>query len=143
MSDPLKVPPWFWLVGAICLAWNLMGVMAYLSQVMMTPEALAILPSAERELYEAMPAWANGAFAVAVWGGAGGCLLLLLKRSGAFYLFVASLVGIAIQMFNSFFISNSFEVYGPGGMIMPVMIIAIACFLVWFCLYSKRQGWLN
>ena len=117
--------------------------MAYIAQVTMSEQALAALSAAERQLYETTPAWANGAFAVAVWAGAVGCLFLLLKRSSAYFLFVASLAGVIIQMIHSFFISNSFEVFGPGGMIMPVMIFLIACFLVWFSVYARRQNWLS
>ena len=143
MADQANAPTWFWVVSAALLVWNLLGVMAYIAQVTMSPEALAALPAPERELYAATPAWANGAFAVAVWGGAAGALLLLLKRSVAFYLLAGSLAGVVVQMFHSFFMSNSFEVFGPGGMIMPIMVIIIACFLVWFSLYAKNNNWLE
>ena len=125
------------------LIWNLMGVTAYIMQVSMTPEALAALPAAEQELYATTPAWANGAFAVAVWAGAAGCLLLLLKRSAAFYLFLASLAGVAVQMFHSFFMSKSFEVYGPGGLIMPILVIVVASFLVCLSIYARKETWLR
>ena len=131
------------MLSAVMLVWNLLGVMAYIAQVTMTPEALAALPGAEQELYATTPAWANGAFALAVWAGAAGCVLLLLKRNAAFYLLVASLAGVAVQMFHSFFMSKSFEVYGPGGLIMPIMVIVIASFLVWLSIYAKNRAWLR
>ena len=143
MTENSQAPKWFWILSAVMLVWNLMGVMAYIAQVTMSPEALAALPAAEQELYATTPAWATGAFAVAVWGGAVGCLLLLLKRSAAFYLLAASLAGVVVQMFHSFFISKSFEVFGPGAMIMPIMVIIIACFLVWLGIYAKNKTWLR
>ena len=142
MTDQAKAPTWFLVTSAVLLVWNLLGVMAYIAQVSMTPEALAALPAAERELYANTPAWATGAFALAVWGGAAGCLLLLLKRSAAFYLLAASLVAVLVQMFHSFFMSKSFEVFGPGAMIMPIMVIIIAGFLVWLSIYAKNKTWL-
>jgi hypothetical protein len=68
------------------------------------------LPEVERALYESVPAWATGAFAVAVWGGALGCLLLLLKKKLATPVLILSFIGIVVQMIHSFFIANSIEV---------------------------------
>ena len=40
-EDTIKAPTWFTVVAAVLLVWNLLGVMAYISQVTMSPEALA------------------------------------------------------------------------------------------------------
>ena len=142
-STANRPPTWFWVVGVIALIWNLMGVFAYIAQVTMSPETLQALPENERALYESTPAWATGAFAIAVWAGALGCVLLLLRRRWAATILIISLIGIAVQMYHAFFISNSIEVFGPGGMIMPVMIIVIAFFLVWFSRKASANGWLK
>ena len=80
MAEELKgtAPKWFMVVAAVLLVWNLLGVMAYVMQVTMSPETLAALPQEQRQLYESTPAWATAAFAVAVNFGALGCVLLLL-----------------------------------------------------------------
>ena len=142
-STTNKPPTWFWVVSVVALIWNLLGVFAYIQTVTMSPEALQALPEQERALYESAPAWATGAFAIAVWGGALGCILLLLRRKLATGVLVVSLVGIVVQMYHAFFISNSIEVYGPGGMIMPVMVLAIAIFLIWFSRKATVSGWLK
>jgi len=80
-EDTIKAPTWFNVVAAVMLVWNLLGVMAYIAQVTMTPETLAALPEAERQLYASTPVWATAAYAIAVNGGALGCLLLLLKKN--------------------------------------------------------------
>ena len=125
----------FWIIATIAFIWNIMGVMAYLEQAFMTDEIKAMLPEVEREMYENSPAWATAAFAFAVFGGFLGALALLLRKKVAKLLFLVSLIGILIQMIYNFIISNSLEVYGPGGMIMPAMIIVIGVFLY---LYSKK-----
>ena len=136
-----KAPKWFMVVAAVLLVWNLMGVMAYIMQVTMSPEVFAALPEAERQLYENTPTWATAAFAIAVNGGTLGCLLLLLKRNLAGLFLQLSLAGVLVQMFHSFFMSNSFEVFGPGGMVMPVMVIVIAIYLVWLAARARNRGW--
>ncbi len=137
------IPSWFKIVAVVALVWNLLGVMAFVGQMMMTPEMVAELPQAEQDLYATTPIWATAAFAVAVFAGALGSLALLLKKSLCYQLFVASFVGVIVQMFHSFFISNSFEVYGPGGMIMPVMVIVIAFVLVRFAAKGINNKWFS
>ena len=129
------------IVATIFLVWNLFGVMAYIMQVTMSPDAIAALSDDERLLYETTPAWATAAFAVAVNGGAVGCLLLLLKRSLAGFFLQLSLAGVLVQMFHAFFMSQSYEVYGPGGMAMPVMVILVAVYLVILAATAKSNGW--
>ena len=129
------------VVSVVLLIWNLFGVMAYIAQVMMSPESLAALPEEQRQLYESTPAWATAAFAVAVNCGALGCLLLVLKRNLAGLLLQLSLAGVLVQMFHAFFMSKSFEVFGPGGMIMPVMVIVIAIYLVVLAAKAKTLRW--
>jgi len=134
-------PKWFTVVAAILLVWNLLGVMTYIAQVMMSPEALAALPDEQRQIIENTPAWATAAFAVAVNFGALGCVLLLLKRNLAGLFLQLSLTGVAVQMVYSFFMSKSFEVFGPGGMVMPVMVIVIAIYLVTLAAKAKAHRW--
>jgi hypothetical protein len=138
-----KPPIWFWIVSALALLWNLAGVMAYLGQAYMSIETLEQMSQAERLLYESQPAWVTGAFAVAVWGGALGCIALMLKKKWAKPVFIISLIGILAQMSHSFFISNNFEVYGPGAMIMPIMVLIIGIALVLLANTAIKKGWLS
>lgn len=143
MESTNKPATWFWIVSAIALLWNLMGVMAYIAQVTMSPEALQALPENDRALYESAPAWATGAFAIAVWGGALGSVLLLLRRKLATSVLIVSFIGIIVQMVHSFGVANSIEVYGPGGMIMPIMVLVIGAGLIWFSRKASTNGWLK
>ena len=139
MTKPAR---WFYVVAALALIWNVMGVMAYISQIMMSPEMLLKMPTAEQELFNAIPYWADVAFACAVFSGVFASLALLLKRDWAIALFFLSLLGALIQMYHAFFMSNSLEVYGLEGMIMPLMIIIIASLLLWLAFIAKKRDWL-
>jgi len=136
-----KAPTWFMVVAAVLLVWNLLGVMAYIAQVTMSPEALAALPEAQRQIYETTPAWATAAFAIAVNGGALGCVLLLLKRNLAGLFLQLSLAGVLVQMFHSFFMSKSFEVFVAGDLVMPVLVIVIAIYLVMLAAKARVNRW--
>ena len=143
VKETKVIPSWFKIVAIIALIWNLLGVVAFVGQMLITPEMLSALPIAEQELYANTPLWATAAFAIAVFSGAFGSLFLLMRKSLATPLLTFSLVGILVQNVHSFFISNSIEVYGPGGMIMPVMIIFLAIYLIWLAKNAQANGWFS
>lgn len=139
----VKPPMWFWILSAVALLWNLMGVFAYLADAYMSIENLEQMSQAERLLYESQPAWVTGAFAIAVWGGALGCILLLIRSKWARPVLYISLVGIITQLSHSIFLSNSFEVYGPGGFVMPIMVLFIGIGLILFANKAISKTWLR
>ncbi len=143
MTTTNKPKALYWIIAVIALIWNAMGVMAYLARAYMTDDAKALLPEAQRELYENVPAWATAAFAIAVFGGLLGSIALIIKKKWAVPLFLISLLGIIVQMVYNFFLSNNMEVYGPGGYIMPIVVIIIGIFLYMYSKKAKSNGWIN
>lgn len=143
MNPSVKPPLWFWAVSAAMLLWNGLGTMAYVADATITADALNALPEAERALRASRPAWATAAFAVAVFGGVVGCLLLLVRSRWALPVLVLSLLGVAVQMTHAFLIANSYGVYGPVGLIMPALVLMFSLFLVWFARRARARGWLG
>lgn len=133
----------FWIIGIVAFIWNLLGVSEYIRIAYMTAEDLAALPIEEQALYDNIPAWATAAFALAVFGGTLGCILLLLRKKLAYIVFIISFLSILAQMTYNIFMSKAVEVYGPGGLIMPVMVIIVAAFLVWYSKKMETKGVLN
>ncbi len=142
-KNTVKPPVWFWVVSGLALVWNIMGVLAYLGQAYMSIENLEKMSQAERLLFESQPAWVTGAFAIAVWGGALGCIALLLRKKWAKPVLLISLIGILGQMTYMFFLSNTFEVVGSEKMGMPIMIIVVGIALVFFAKSSQNKGWIS
>ena len=103
---------------------------------------LSALPDAERDFYESIPLWADLGFAVAVTGGALGCLALLMRRSWAFVMLVLCLLGIVVQAGHSIFVGNGIEVFGTAGLAMPIFTFSIAAALAGFARHAERNGWL-
>jgi hypothetical protein len=143
MTSTNKPKIGFWIIAVIAVIWNLMGVMAYLAEAFMNDEAKALLPEAERALYDNVPAWATAAFAIAVFGGFIASIALLIRKKIAMQLFLISLIGILVQMVYNFFISGAMDVYGPGEMVMPAMVIIIGVFLYMYSKNAITKGWLN
>lgn len=133
----------FWIISAIALLWNLTGIMSFAMNINMSAEALAALPDAQRELYESTPIWLKFVFGVAVFSGVLGCILLLMRKSSAIRIFIVSLIAILIQMIYSLFMTKSVEVYGATSIIMPVIVLGIGIFLVWYSRNAHLKGWIN
>ncbi|SEL65341.1 hypothetical protein SAMN05216262_11661 [Colwellia chukchiensis] len=139
----LARPSWFMPVAIVALLWNLLGVMAFVGQVTMTPEVLGQLSEPEQALYNNTPFWATAAFALAVFAGALGSLALLMKKGICYQLFIVSLLGVLVQMFHAFALSNSFEVYGASGTIMPILVLVIAFALVRLAAKGHNNHWFS
>jgi len=125
----------FKIIAIVALIWNLLGVFAYLGQVYMTEETIALLPQEQQNFFAHAPAWYTGAFAIAVFAGALGCLALLLRKSVAKILLLLSLIGVLVQSAYSFFIQTDMPISAAkaGG---PIVIILVSIFLVW---YSRKE----
>jgi hypothetical protein len=132
----------FWAIGAVALIWNVMGVINFLVQ--MNPDVLASYPESHRAIIEGRPAWATGGFAIAVIGGALGCLLLLLRKSAAYYLFIASLLGTIVTMTHTLGIASSTIDFSPFEILMMILMpLVVAAFLIWYSNQARRKGWVS
>ncbi len=120
----------FWVIGIIALIWNGLGVMAYLGKAFITEEMIAKLPEEQQaEFLIELPSWVTAAFAIAVFGGVLASILLLMKKKAAYKLFIISAVAAIAQHIYLFM---NVEV---TSFIMPVMVIVVCLFLIW---YSKK-----
>ncbi len=129
----------FWLIGAVALIWNVVGVINFFAQ--MNPDVLAAYRESERAIVEGRPAWAAGAFAIAVFGGALGCLLLLLRKSAAYYLFIASLLGVIVTMIHTLGVGIDFGLGEILGIVL--MPLVVAAFLIWYSKQAESKGWIS
>ena len=130
---------WFLPVAALALVWNLMGVVAYLSQMTMD---LSVLEDAQRAFYESIPAWATAAFAIAVFAGVAGSVGLLLKKRWAIRVLVISCFGIVVQMTHSLLLGNGLDVFGTSALILPLVTLAIGLALIGFAILSRNRAWI-
>lgn len=132
----------FWFISIVALLWNVGGAINYLMQTNI--EFVATLPETHRAIIEGRPVWATGGFAIGVFGGALGCLLLLFKKSYSFYVFIASLIGIIITMIHTTNVASStidFSLVEIFVMIFLPMIVA--AILIWYAKLAIGKNWIN
>jgi hypothetical protein len=145
MSDASTTKPTtaFWVIGGLALVWNILGALAYLGDVMMSPEARAALEPNMQEIYANRPTWVVAAFAIAVWAGVLGCVGLLLRKAWATPVLIGSLVCVVAQQFYGYFLSNTASLMGTTGIIMSNVILIIAIALVWYSRKVQSRGWIS
>ena len=137
-----KPPKWFVVVAIVALLWNLLGCFAFVSDLQISPQDLAKLSPAQQTLYNARPGWAVAATALAVFGGALGCIGLLLRKKWAFIVLSLSLVGILAQDFGLFVLVNGASLAGPVAVVLQTLVLAIAIGLVFLSRRAIARGWL-
>lgn len=133
----------FWAIGIMALLWNVMGVINFLMQG--NADVVAAFPETHRTLIEGRPAWATAAFAIAVFGGALACILLLFRKSAAYYVFIASLLGVMVVLLHSLGIMagsaidfSHFEI-----VMMFLMSPMVSVLLIWYSKQSMNKGWIR
>ena len=132
----------FWVITAAALIWNVMGVINFFMQ--MNADALAAMSESQRAIIGGRPAWATGAFAIAVFAGALGCLLLLLRKSAAYYLFIASLLGMIVHMIPYLGMGGSTIKFGPVEISMFILMpLVLAAFLIWYSKRARSKSWIT
>ncbi|MEL6113438.1 MAG: hypothetical protein AAFR20_11610 [Pseudomonadota bacterium] len=138
-----KVPASFWIISVLALLWNLIGVMAFVSEVMMTPEQIAALPDGQRALYTDRPIWSMVFFAVGVGTGVLGSVLLLVRRRLAVPVFIVSFLAIITYDGYWLFVRDGLAVTPMGGLVLIGAVISIALALIIFAMAATRRGWLR
>jgi len=138
-----RAPKWYLPVAVVALLWNLLGCAAYLADVSLSPEEIAKMPPAQQELYASRTVWSTSATAIAVWGGALGCLGLILGKRWATWLLVASLVGVVVQDIGIFVVSNAGSLAGSAAYVLQGLVLAIATLLVVLARRARAGGWIT
>ena len=135
-----STPIWFWAASGIALLWNLMGLLAFTAQMMMTEESLASLPQAQQDVYNSIPTLVYVFFGIAVIAGVAGSTLLLIRNKLAIPALVVSLVGVLVQYGHMFFMTETVSVMGAAAMILPVLVVIVSIALVPFATTCNKKG---
>jgi hypothetical protein len=138
MSDvlPAPAPGWLRIVAVLGLLWNLFGVYQYLTVV-------GVVAGADADAVAAMPSWVTAAFAVAVFGGALGCLGLLMLKRWAKSLLLLSVLGVVAMDVWMFVLSGLAGTIPGAELAVTVTVLLVAILLVWLAYNADRKGWLS
>jgi len=138
-SSNIKPSTRYWLVVILSFLWYAVGVFNYLVQAYMTDETLVSFPDEVQLYYTNLPAWVTAAFALAVFGGLLGSVGLFLRKKWASFLFLGSFFAIVAQQFHSFFVQDFIEITIEKA-IMPLLVLIIALYMIYYSRKSETEG---
>lgn len=142
-SHKTSPPLWFWVISIIALLWFLMDMSAFFMRVLMTDDVINAMPENQQHLYRNMPFWVNIVFAGEAFGGALGCVGLLLRTKWAFPLFAVSILGVLSQTFHVYFLSDAICTMGTPAVLMPLLAILIGLGMIALAKSAFSKGWLR
>ena len=149
MAEALKTTtpgrPWhLWLVGIVGVLWSSMGVLSFMLTQMHVEAVMSRFPPQQRAYFESFPWWTVAFWAIDVFGGVIGCLLLLLKNRLAFHLLLASVIGAIVFNLGGLFLLGGMEVMREtGGLGLTVLPVAFAALLAYYARAVSRKGVLS
>jgi len=141
-----RTPAHLWIVGVLSLLWNAIGCYDYLMTRMRDTDYLAKMmpdvdPNAMLAWVDAFPIWAQAGWALGVWGGLLGAVLLLVRSRWAVLAFGLSLLGALLGL--GYQIAMAPPLPGAEGAMMeamPYVIIVIALVLFLYARAMAAKG---
>lgn len=137
MTKRSPAPVHLWVVGIVTLLWNLMGAYDYLMTQTANAAYMEKFTPEQLDYFYGFPAWMEFFWAIAVWGGLAGSVLILLRRCLAVPVLAVSFVSMVITTIYSYGLSNGMAVMGTTGLVFSAVIFIVALGL-W--LYARAMA---
>jgi magnesium-transporting ATPase (P-type) len=131
---------WYWAGAIASLLFMALGCVTYLMHVTADP---ASLPLDQRAAFDAEPVWLTAAYAIAVWIGLAGALMLLLRRKLAQPLLLISLAAVVVWLAGLLLVPNLRETISSNDLAVGIAVAAITWTIFWFARHSAKRGWLR
>jgi hypothetical protein len=140
----VRAPVHLWIVGVLALLWNGFGCFDYVMTKTADQTYLGKMPADTVAYLHSLPAWLTAMWALGVWGGLAGSLLLLMRSRYSVWAFglsfIGAIVGLGYQM-----AMTAMPASMKAGMmgIMPWVIIIITAALLWYSWSLDKKGLLR
>jgi hypothetical protein len=134
---PQRAPWHLWLVGILGLLWNSVAAFDYLMMQTQNESHAGQFTPEQLEVFYGFPPWLVACWALAVWGGLLGALLVLLRRSLAAPVLLVSVLAMIVTAIHNFLFANGlYETGGTG----PAFVGLIFVFALGLWLYARAMG---
>jgi hypothetical protein len=143
MTDRYERQPlarWYWIAAIGSVLFMVVGCWGYLMDVTSDP---ATLPVDQRNMMAARPIWQVGAYAIAVWVGLLGALLLLIRRKAATPLLFVSLVAAFFTFLPYATVPAIRDNITTNDIAFAIAILLITGSIWSFARHSRQRGWLR
>lgn len=138
-----RAPLHLWIVGGLSLLWNAVGATDYTLTHLQGSAYIRAAGLGEDMVawFESVPAWMTASWALGVWGGVAGSILLLLRSRHAAAAFGLSLAGVAAMTLGTSLVHPyPAGMVSPGGLAFEWTIKLVAVLLLIYALRMRRRG---
>lgn len=143
MSDnySVKPPVLFWILAVLFVLWGLIGCGMYLMEMTMSDQAYADAFGPElAEVRDVYPTWGLAGYATAVWSGLLAAILFVLRKRLSASIFVLSLVAAIIGFIPTFINPVLKAAAGPNFWVMPLVVVCLGTFEVFYSRNQRAKG---
>lgn len=132
-----RTPVHLWIVAVLATIWNAFGCFDYLMTQTRNEQYLAHFTDPQRIYFESFPIWMEAMWALGVWGGMAGSLLLLARSRHAVAAFAISLAGLAASTVYQYVLTSPPPDMMSGAMM--AMNLAIWAAAIGLLVYALRM----
>jgi len=144
LLEPARTPWHVWVAGAVALCWNAVSAFDYVMTQTRNEAYMAAFTPEQLEYFYGFPAWVVATWAIAVWSGVLGSVLLLLRRRFAVPVFLASLVAMVLTTIHNYLLSNGLAIFADtGSRIFTGIIFVVAVALYLYSRSLEKRGVLH
>jgi hypothetical protein len=126
------------IAGILGVAWNLFGIVQFVRTVTASREALISggMTPVQAEIYAGLPFWMDAAFAIGVFGGLAGSVLLVVGHRAAVPVLAVSLVAYLV-LYAGDIALGVFAAFGTPQVAILTTVVAIAAALLGVALKAR------
>lgn len=133
-----RTPAHVWIVGIFATLWNGYACYEYLLTNLKNQAFLAKMPADQLAYMASLPAWLTAFWALGVWGGLAGGLLLLIRSRYSVSAFALSLIGAVVGLGYQMFMTDRPASMTQGAMVILPWAIILICLALF--LYARAQA---
>jgi len=133
-----RTPVHVWIVGILATLWNGYACYEYLMTNLKNAAFLEHVPADQIAYMNGLPAWLTAFWALGVWGGLAGGLLLLIRSRHAVLAFALSLIGAVVGLGYQMFMTVRPASMTAGMMGLLPWVIIVVCLALF--MYARAQA---
>lgn len=137
-----KNPIGYWIITIPFLIWNAFGGYDYVMTRTRNIDYLKNMgdPQVLLRWVDSLPLWVQICWPIGVWSSVLGSVLMAMRSRHAVSAFTVSLIAAAASLGYQFTVALPPELDTTANRVMPIIILAIIAFLLWYCRRMAVRG---
>lgn len=142
MGFSRSVPWWYWLVSMLALGWGILGCIAVISEVPISPADYDKSPAAQKASWDAMPFSVAACYVVSAQLNLIGAILLLRRHSMALIAYFVAGTFVLVQYAYVLFVTPIFsEMAVLDALAIPLLVLGVSLGLFLFAAWGAFGDW--